>query len=310
MIMGKKFTFFILSNSGEPVKQATLSRKNLAVIGMFALSLTLLLGYSAYDYMTLKFTGKNPHLLEQRVQDFQSEIKSQRIQIQKYAGEINLLKAKLISLNDFEKKLRIIANIEKPDIQNNLFGIGGAIPEDLDTSILPSEKHNSLLREMNDQVDEIDVALGKQEEGFADLYEFIEEQKNILASTPAIRPTMGWLSSKFGYRTSPFTGRRTFHKGLDIANRKNTPIIAPADGVVAFVGKKGNMGLMIDIDHGHGLATRYGHLNKVKIKRGQAIKRGDVIALMGNTGRSTGPHLHYEVRLNGVPVNPTKYILD
>lgn len=310
MIMGKKFTFFILSNSGEPVKQATLSKKNLAVIALFALCLTLVLGYSAFDYVMLRFTSKNPHMLQQRVQDYQSEIEAQRIQIQKYASEINMLKAKLISLNDFERKLRIIANIERPEDQNSLFGIGGAIPDDLDTSILPTEKHNSLLREMNDQVDEIDAALGKQEEGFADLYEYIEEQKNILASTPAIRPTTGWLSSGFGYRTSPFTGRRTFHKGLDIANRKNTPIIAPADGVVAYAGTKGNMGLMIDIDHGHGMVTRYGHLSKAKFKTGQSVKRGDIIALMGNTGRSTGPHLHYEIRLNGVPVNPVKYILD
>lgn len=308
--MGKKFTFFILSNSGEPVKQATLSRKNLMFLGVFGFFLALMVCYSAYDYIVLKFTNKNPFALQERVKDYQSEIKAQRLQIQKYASEINSLKSKLINLNDFERKLRIIANIEKQDTQNSLFGIGGSIPEDLDTSIPTSEKYNSLLREMNDQVDEIDAALGKQEEGFADLFEFIEEQKNILASTPAIRPTNGWLSSAFGYRTSPFTGRRTFHKGLDIANRKNTPIIAPADGVVAFSGAKGNMGLMVTIDHGHGIVTRFGHLAKTMKKVGEAVKRGDTIGLMGNSGRSTGPHLHYEVRLNGVPVNPVKYILD
>lgn len=308
--MGKKFTFFILSNSGEPVKQATLSRKNLMVFGVVAFIFTMLVGYSAFDYVVLKFTDQNPLVLQERVRDYESEIQAQRLQIQKYATEINSLKAKLIGLNDFEQKLRIIANIEKPDTQNSLFGIGGAIPEDLDTNIPTSEKYNSLLREMNDQVDEIDTALGKQEEGFADLYDFIEDQKNILASTPAIRPTNGWLSSGFGYRTSPFTGRRTFHKGLDIANRKNTPIIAPADGVVAYAGSKGNMGLMVTIDHGHGVVTRYGHLSKSMKKVGEAVKRGETIALMGNSGRSTGPHLHYEVRLNGVPVNPVKYILD
>lgn len=308
--MGKKFTFFILSNSGEPVKQATLSKKNLMALGVLAFFCCLILGYSFFDYISLKFTNKNPYMLQQRIVDSQNEIEAQRAQIQKYANEINGLKSKLIDLNDFEKKLRIIANIEKTDIQNSLFGIGGAIPEDLDTSIMPSEKHNSLLRDMNDQVDELDSALDKQDEGFADLYEFIEDQKNMLASTPAIRPTSGWVSSEFGYRTSPFTGRRTFHKGLDIANRKNTPIIAPADGVVSFAGPKGNMGNMTVIDHGHGMVTRYGHLSKILKNVGDTVKRGDIIALMGNTGRSTGPHLHYEVRLNGIPVNPVKYILD
>ncbi|GAB6097838.1 M23 family metallopeptidase [Desulfatiferula olefinivorans] len=308
--MSKKLTFFILSNSGAPIKQATLSRKNLVFLGFFAALSVGLLGYSAVDYMVLKFTGKNPQALQQKIQDFQSEIESQRTQIQKYAGEINALKSKLIELNDFEKKIRIIANIEKKDIQNSLFGIGGSIPEDLDTGILTTEKHNSLLRDMNEQVDELDQALEVQEEGFADLYQFIEEQKNILASTPAIRPTTGWVSSQFGYRTSPFTGRRTFHKGLDIANRKNTPIVSPADGLITFAGPKGNMGTMVVIDHGHGIVTRYGHLAKTLKKVGDAVKRGDTIGLMGNSGRSTGPHLHYEVRLNGIPVNPVKYILD
>ena len=308
--MGKKFTFYILSNSGEPVRQTTFSKKSLIFMFLFLFALTGFVGYSTVDYIFLKYTNQNPYTLQQQVKDYQSELEMQRIQIKKYAGEINLLKSKLVGLNDFEKKLRIIANIEKSDVQNNLFGIGGSMPEDLDTSILPSERHSSLLREMNDQVDEIDAALGRQEDGFTELYAFIEEQKNILASTPAIRPTKGWFSSGFGYRTSPFTGRRTFHKGLDIANKTHTPIIASADGVVAFAGKKGGMGLMIKIDHGHGMATRYGHLSKINVKRGEAVERGDVIGLMGNTGRSTGPHLHYEVRLNGVAVNPIKYILD
>ncbi|MBU1168649.1 MAG: peptidoglycan DD-metalloendopeptidase family protein [Proteobacteria bacterium] len=308
--MSKKFTFFILSNSGAPVKQATLSKKNLIFVGVFAVFFTAVTLFSVLDYARLKFTNDNPYKLRQNVEEFQSEIEAQRAQIQKYANEINALKSKLLDLNDFEKRLRIIANIEKSDSQNSLFGIGGAIPEDLDTNIMTSEKHSSLLRDMNEQVDEIDSALDKQDEGFADLYEFIEEQKNMLASTPAIRPTTGWVSSQFGYRISPFTGRRSFHKGLDIANRKNSPIIAPADGVVSFAAPKGNMGLMIVIDHGHGMITRYGHLAKVEVTMGKAVKRGDIIALMGNSGRSTGPHLHYEVRLNGIPVNPVKYILD
>jgi murein DD-endopeptidase MepM/ murein hydrolase activator NlpD len=131
-----------------------------------------------------------------------------------------------------------------------------------------------------------------------------------VSSTPSIWPTKGWLSSGFGYRISPFTGLREFHKGLDISNREGTKVIATADGVVTFAGKNGLFGDMIKIDHGHGIMTRYGHLEKMLIKRGDVVKRGDVIGLMGNTGRSTGPHLHYEVFLNGLPVNPKKYILN
>ena len=133
---------------------------------------------------------------------------------------------------------------------------------------------------------------------------------DLLASTPAIRPTKGWKTSGFGYRVSPFTGLKEFHKGVDIATRKGTPIIASADGVVTFAGTKGMMGRVITIDHGHGMITRYGHLHKALKKRGDAVKRGEKIALVGSSGRSTGPHLHYEVLLNGLPVNPEKYILN
>lgn len=308
--MGKKLTFFILSNSGAPVKQTTISKGWLTVICTVLVMVALAFGTLGVDYYFLKFTSKNPRTLENNIKEYQSEIESQREQIKRYAAEINTLKSELVGLNEFEKKLRVIANIEQADLQNSIFGVGGAIPEDLDVNLRLTEKHNSLLREMNDQVEQLDQALDKQEEGFADLYEYIAEQRNILASTPAIRPTNGWVSSSFGYRTSPFTGRRTFHKGLDIANREGTPIVAPADGVVTFAGNKGYIGTLLIVDHGHGMVTKYGHLKKYLKKRGESVKRGDIIAYMGNTGRSTGPHLHYEVRLNGLPVNPTKYILD
>jgi murein DD-endopeptidase MepM/ murein hydrolase activator NlpD len=149
-----------------------------------------------------------------------------------------------------------------------------------------------------------------QENSFSSLLKSLEGKRNLLAATPSLHPTRGWISSNFGYRVSPFTGRKEFHRGLDIATREGTSIIAPADGVVTYSGKKWLMGNMITIDHGYGMVTRYGHISKLLKKKGNRVKRGEVIALVGNTGRSTGPHLHYEVRLNGVPVNPAKYILD
>ena len=163
---------------------------------------------------------------------------------------------------------------------------------------------------MHEQTRELTLASVSQEKVFESLYQGLRSQRNLLSSTPSIRPTEGWLSSGFGYRVSPFTGLREFHKGLDIAGRKGTEIIAPADGVITFVGSNGSYGKMIKIDHGHGMITRYGHIQKALKKRGEAVKRGEVIALMGNSGRSTGPHLHYEVLLNGLPVNPQKYILN
>ena len=263
-----------------------------------------------YDYQRVKSAYSNSELLEQRVAAQQDLIAGQHAQIQNFASEINELKAQLVTLNNFEEKIRIIANLDHVAEQDNLFGVGGSIPEDLMTNTDLSNRHDGLIREMHEQVDQLEIASINQKKGLSTLLEALEGQKNLLACTPAIRPTKGWKTSRFGYRISPFTGRRELHKGLDIANQKGTDIIAPADGIVKFAGKKGLLGNILVIDHGHGFLTRYGHLGKILKKRGEKVKRGDLIANMGNTGRSTGPHLHYEVHLNGVPVNPEKYILN
>ena len=308
--MRKKITFFILDVSDSLIKQTTVSKSSLQFLGIFASVCLIFFSFVIYDYYNVKKTLIKTRGVESDIISRTNEITSQRKQINKFADEINYLKTKLVELNDFEKKIRIIANIEKDDNQNSLFGVGGSIPEDLDTEVSLTEKHNSLLREMHEQTKQLKLASTGQEEGFGSLLKHLEDQRNFLASTPAIRPVKGWMSSRFGYRKSPFTGLREFHKGLDIATRKGTPIIATADGIVTFVGVKGLMGRMIVIDHGHGMVTRYAHLEKALKKSGEAVKRGDTIGLVGNTGRSTGPHVHYEVHLNGIPVNPEKYILN
>ncbi|NNJ99260.1 MAG: M23 family metallopeptidase [Desulfatitalea sp.] len=163
---------------------------------------------------------------------------------------------------------------------------------------------------MHVQIDQLENASQRQEYSFAHLVKQLEVQKNLLAHTPAIRPAKGWVTSTFAYRQSPFTGKREFHTGLDIANKHGTKIVATADGVVSFAGTNGAFGKTVVIDHGYGLVTRYAHLQEGLKKKGEPVRRGEVIARMGNTGRTTGPHLHYEVRLNGMPVNPSKYILN
>ena len=306
--MRKKISLVILSNSGASVKQFTISKTFLKGFVVFCL---VTVGVLTYDYYNLKMSSVQSSNNAVQLTSQQDEIIRQRRQIQEFACEISDLKNKLVDLNNFEKKIRIIANIENTDDRDNLFGIGGSIPEDLDANIPLNRKHNSLLREMHDQVDQLQMASANQNQGFESLFKHLKDQQNLLASTPAIRPCKGgWTTSNFGYRISPFTGRREFHKGFDIANRKGTPIVAPADGVISFAGKKGLLGNAVYIDHGHGMVTRYGHLNKIIAKRGKHVKRGDKIATMGNTGRSTGPQVHYEIHMNGIPVNPEQYILN
>jgi len=308
--MRKSISFFILSNTGTRAKQFTLSSAAVKLLTLLMIAAFACTGYIIYDYRCLKVTVSDTRNLELALSNQTEEITSQRKQLQEFAGEINTLKAKLLALNEFENKIRIIANIEKTAEQDALFGVGGAIPEDIDASVPLTEKHNSLIREMHEKTDQIQNATEKQSYSFGTLINYLEDQINLLASTPAIRPATGWETSGFGYRKSPFTGLREFHKGLDIANRQGTPIIATADGIVSYTGYKGLLGKTLVIDHGHGMMTRYGHAHKILVETGDVVKRGDKIATIGSTGRSTGPHLHYEVLLNGIRVNPDKYILN
>jgi len=275
-------------------KKITVSRGVITCLTIFIAACLILFSIIIYDYLKKQ----------------QEEIVSQRKQLKAFAADINSLKSKLVDLKDFEKKIRNVANIEENADQENLFGVGGSIPEDFDTQIPITKKYNSLIREMHEQTQQFNLAAINQKKSFESLFNNLEDQRNLLAATPAIRPTDGWISSTFGYRTSPFTGLREFHNGLDIATQKGTPILATADGVITFAGTKGLMGKLIVIDHGHGMVTRYAHIYKMLKKRGDAVKKGDTIALVGNTGRSTGSHLHYEVHLDGIPVNPAKYILN
>ncbi|HUV50747.1 MAG TPA: M23 family metallopeptidase [Anaerolineae bacterium] len=308
--MQRKTTFFILSDSGSPIKQATVSGTFLRFSGLFVAAIIMFFGFVMYDYYDVKLKLSNIRKMETNVSDQSDIIIGQRKQIKNFADEINSLKSKMVELNSFEKQIRIVANIEKPAGEDNLFGIGGSMPDDLDTQIPLEDKHNSLVREMHEQTGQLDFASTNQKQGFESLLKHLEDQRNLLASTPAVRPLSGWISSRFGYRVSPFTGLREFHKGLDIATRMGTPVIATADGAVTFADRKGLLGKVIIIDHGHGMVTRYAHLQKILKKPGESVKRGETIALVGNTGRTTGPHLHYEVHLNGIPFNPETYILN
>ncbi|PIF02891.1 MAG: metalloendopeptidase [Desulfococcus sp.] len=306
----KKFTFLVMSTNGAPFRQISIPRPFICLILLVAAAAAGAIGYGGHDYINLKKSGIQNRDLSRTIQSRNEIIHHQRRQIQSLAAEINELKGSLIALNGFEQKIRVIANLEQGEDSPGLFGIGGSTPEDLLPNLDPEERHNGLIREMHDQINQLHQAVRTQENGFNTLIEKLEEQKNLLACTPAIQPAEGVYTSDFGRRVSPFTGLKEFHKGLDIAAPKGTPIIAPADGCVTFTGEKGGYGLILIIDHGYGLSTRYAHCSEVLKKPGDAIKRGEIIARMGNTGRSTGPHLHYEVRLNGMPMDPKHYILN
>jgi murein DD-endopeptidase MepM/ murein hydrolase activator NlpD len=200
-------------------------------------------------------------------------------------------------LNDPERQLAI-APPPRAEPREVPTGEGGPLPEEVDPVALTTD------------LDRLDREVVKEEKTLSALRDYFADQKQLLAAAPSIWPVRGWVTSDFGARLDPYTEERTLHQGLDIATAKGTPVKAPADGVVIFGGYEGpGYGNVIVIDHGYGVKTRHGHLEDVFVKVGEKVKRGHVIGAVGNTGRSTGPHLHYEVRINGIPENPRKYIL-
>jgi len=149
-----------------------------------------------------------------------------------------------------------------------------------------------------------------EKEKYEEVYKSMTAKKSLLDHTPSIAPTHGSQSRGFGMKYDPFTGNQQFHGGIDIANRTGTPVFATADGEVEFAAHdNGGLGNLVTLNHGYGLATRYGHLSKIKVFVGQTVKRGTLIGYIGSTGYSTGPHLHYEVLKDNRQINPLDYIV-
>lgn len=311
--MAHRFSFIILGSFGSRMKQFhfALTRGQLLCWALILAVGAAGLSYALVDYVRLHGIDAKSRRIERALAEQTDQVTHQRKQIQAFAKEINALKDRLVQLDQFEKQVRTIASIDPDNAsENGLFGIGGSTPEDIDANIELDKKHTRMIRQMHRQMNQLETASDNKKKSFTSLLTALERQKNLLSHTPAIRPAEGYLSSRFGYRVSPFSEKREFHRGIDIANRVGTPVKATADGVVSFCGSKGSWGNVVVIDNGYGVTTRFAHLQKTLVARGDHVKRGDVIAHMGNTGRSTGSHLHYEVHLNGVPVNPEKYLMD
>ena len=224
------------------------------------------------------------------------------------AKEIEQLRTQVTRMETGNSKLQVMVGAKESNIDPKIIGIGGEQRELFYMEVRNRQKE--LIAQMHKDLKELRLVTVTQEDDLQNLLVYLEDKESLLAATPSIRPTDGWLTSGFGYRISAFTGKREFHKGIDIATRIGRPIVAAADGIVTYVGYKGGFGNVAVLEHGYGFSTIYGHCSKVIARVGERVARGQIIARVGSTGRSTGPHLHYEVRVRGVSVNPAKYILD
>ena len=215
---------------------------------------------------------------------------------EQFSKSVESLRGQLRTVEDRTRKLAIIAGITTLD-EASQGGSGGL-------------RTDNAVNPYRDDVDKMSFRSHRLQKDLALLEQKFVAQSRLLSSTPSIAPVRGILTDGFGGRSDPFTGEAGQHNAVDISSAVGQPVRSPADGIVIKAEWANGYGNVIFISHGYGYSTRYGHLSSFAVRPGSRIKRGDVIGYVGSTGRSTGPHLHYEVRVNNNPVNPLEYILN
>lgn len=333
----KSYTILIASNRHGETLKLTVRSSWLKFLSFLGFCLILLVATATIDYFGLLLKAGENRMLKAENATLKSQF---MVAEEKLSG----LEASLERIQNFTKKLNLITNVEDEERTMKLALSPGSRPGGMPggdgsatgpVSRMPSSEfmirdpqvvEKPFVDEKNGEVGvtrentrdyatlsvRIDRALRQsqlREQGVLQLWDSLSERKSLLTATPSIKPARGWFTSRFGYRMDPLTNRPEMHAGLDMAAPPGTPVYAPADGVVSYVGYESGYGKLVSIDHGYGVITRYGHNSRVFVEQGQKVHRWDVISAVGNSGRSTGPHLHYEVRIHGIPVDPTNYIL-
>ena len=301
-MFGKKYQIIIFKDSDGVCGKIRLGNFTLILIFFVFLSSIAL---NVFLWKQDLFSEK----LQKKLNTAQEKVEKQKIQLVSLTNKIEKVQKHLAGVKEFDSKLRVMLNLEK-NTKNKLTALGGTQGSSFSKDYLPLHRHELVARKMHNFLEQLNTEAQLEEVNQLELLQAVRSKHFNLAATPSIWPSEGWVTSGFGYRKSPFTGRREFHKGLDISAPVGTPIYAPASGRIVFKGRKGGYGLYVAMNHGNEYSTNYGHLHDINVKDGQEVKRGEIIGYVGNSGRSTGPHLHYEIRVNGVPVNPERYILN
>ena len=314
----KRITIMIIPDGCRATRQLRIPEALVKIT--FGLSLVALCaaGFVFFDYLELRYFRNNFRMVASENEDLKGEarllmqnleeVKGALRRVQDYTGKLGELTA--LKVQKFTKKTGIgPLTAEEYSVAQQSTAIvankdsSAYVPVGLNVDKL-------VFRPIFDRLASIGHAANNHALELQHLLSTLSQQKNLLSSIPSVAPVDGWITSGFGTRVSPFTGERTAHAGIDIAAPVGTPIMAPADGVVIFTGAKAGFGNFIMIAHGYGVVTRYGHNHQNLVQPGQKVGRGEQIGTVGETGRATGPHLHYEVVINGKLENPQKFILD
>ena len=298
--MSDHFTLMIIPSRKSGVKKISVSKviiRNILIASIVAILVTL---YVVYDYASIKRDRAELARLREQTKEQSQQFRDLAMKIDGFADRME-------GLRQFDKKIRILSADQTIRDRKLPLGIGGSDKETRVKELLDQDQQK-MITGIREKIAKLNEDANDREKSFQELLNFLHEQKSILAATPSIWPVKGWVTSEFGVRESPFRTGVEFHKGVDISTRFGKEVAAPADGLVIMSSYDSQDGNFVKIDHGRGLATGFAHLSKMAVKQGMRVKRGDIIGYVGDTGRSTGSHLHYAVFVNNVPVNPRKYL--
>lgn len=285
-----KLTILVIPEGSHRVRRFMVRRTVLQTVAGMLLTVLVGGGVLFWDYL-------RTHVDRSELQRLRAQNHAQQTELRRLATSLDDLRKDMVVLAQNDAKVRAMAQLSRP--KNDLVvGVGGPVEDDASTELTDIQR----------QIDQIRQAIDLRRESQEEIRGFLIDQRSLLSAKPRGWPTRGWMTSTFGMRNSPFSGQIKMHEGIDIAARIGTPIYAAADGIVSQSRHEEGYGKLVVIDHGYGYKTYYAHTSKFYVKVGQRVKRGDLVAAVGNTGSSTGAHLHYEVRLNGVPLNPKKFL--
>jgi murein DD-endopeptidase MepM/ murein hydrolase activator NlpD len=290
LLSAKKYMILIIPEGSHQVRRFALKRFWLGATAMLGVVFLVGIALLGFDYYRI-------NLDRETLSRLKTETRTQQQELQRLTASLDGLRQELMVLSQNDAKVRVMAKLSKPKI-DGLTGVGGPAEED------PVTEFSSLQRQADEIMQAIDLRRASQEE----IHGILNDERSLLGAKPKGWPTKGWVTSGFGMRKSPFSGKPKMHEGIDIAARTGTPVYATADGIVSRAETASGYGKLVVIDHGYGFKTIYGHNSKIHVKVGRRVKRGEIIASVGSTGSSTGSHVHYEVRRNNVPLNPKKYI--
>jgi len=289
----------LFADSTAKMRSVRFSRSRLILFVITAVAFAGLLIYSSSRILARWFTSMAMvEVLEENL-----ELRQHIDRIGERLVEVDRQLAELVEDDD---QLRVLSDMPRIDDDVRQVGIGGAVNPEITYSV-----DDQTIRKLIFDLDKIEREIRLQRTSFLEIERQLSEKSDLLRHTPSIRPVEGgYISSGFGRRTDPFNGRWAHHNGIDISIERGTPIFAAADGSVIHAKQTHGLGKLIVIDHGYGFTTAYGHLHTIQVINGQSVSRGQKIGEVGNTGRSTAPHLHYEVRVDRKAVDPMDYIYD